>query len=645
MIRVLEKTVADKIAAGEVIDRPVSVVKELAENALDAGANSLTCEIKNGGKSFIRITDDGTGIPADEAALAFVRHATSKIETAKDLDAIQTLGFRGEALASIAAVSRTSMITKTRENRTGCRIVIHGGEKIEETAVGCPDGTTMIVSDLFYNTPARRKFLKSDSAEAARIIELMSELACANPEVRFRMISSGRTVFATRGDGDLKGTLLSVYHKQEYKNLLELEDGTPAYQLTGCISRPSLSRPTRREQVFFVNGRVVDSQVMADAVSTGYRERLFSGRHPVVYLFLTCDPGSLDVNIHPSKREVRFHDETAVRSFVSVAIRKELANLDAVIRAQDYYKELEAQKKIDKVPAEDQIDIKHLLETKRAEARAEQTKASRQAFTSQVRENGPAIRAEGPARTADEAISTAEPERTGGQTAPVSDGTALTESSLPGTAPDRAGRADFDLRAAGLAPFDIHGLTITGCIFDTYITCTDQDSFYLIDQHAAHERVFYEKLVGAYLSGKKQSQMILTPLLVDLLPAQAENAEEWMTALRDMGYETDLFGPDTIRITAIPTFMELGEAENFVRDFLDQSEEGIHPANRVVIDKLITRSCKSAVKAHDRLSLPEMQALLDQLALCANPFSCPHGRPTFIRFTTYDIEKFFKRVQ
>ncbi len=639
MIRLLDKNVSDKIAAGEVIERPVSVVKELVENALDAGAGSITCEIKNGGKSFIRVTDDGSGIPSDEAGLAFVRHATSKIETAEDLNGIKTLGFRGEALPSIASVTRTSMVTKTREERTGTRIVIHGGEIIEESRVGCPDGTTVIVSDLFYNTVPRRKFLKSDSAEAGRIIELVSELAAAASTVRFRMISSGKTVFSTRGSGDIKETLISVYHKQEYKDLLLLEGETPLYRVEGCISRPSLARSTRREQFFFVNGRVVDSTLLSDAVSAGYRKRLAAGRHPVIFLLLTCKPDMLDVNIHPGKREVRFHDEIAVRTFVTEMIQNRLAGPDAVIRAQDYYRNEEKKRGEEKIPVGEQIDIKQILETRRTEREVQNGHAGNGDLTGDEEAKEIKKCAENDASEYLKKYGAVREGAFSGASC-VNDGE-LRKSESAAYAEDLHG---FDISTDGIAPFDIKDLTVTGSIFDTYITCTDRDSFYLIDQHAAHERILYERLVSAYISDDKHSQGIFVPILIDVLPQTAETAEEWIPHLRRLGYELDLFGPDTLRITSVPAFMGLGEAESFVRDFLDQAENETETENRVIIDRLITNSCKSAVKAHDHLTYDEAKALMSELSVCLNPFSCPHGRPTFIRFTRHDIERFFKRV-
>ncbi|MGI6211021.1 MAG: DNA mismatch repair endonuclease MutL [Anaerovoracaceae bacterium] len=639
MIRVLDKKVYDKIAAGEVIERPVSIVKELIENSIDAGSSRITCEIKNGGKTLIRVTDDGSGIPADQAETAFLRHATSKIEKAEDLEEVESLGFRGEALASIAAVTRTTLITKVRDSKTGVRIAISGGTVIEKEPVGCPEGSTMIVTDLFYNTPARRLFLKTDAAESGLISELIAEYALAYPDIAFQMISGGKILFTSTGGGDLKKTILAVTHQREYENLIEVEDEEQGIGVRACISRPSLTRASRRDQVFFVNGRVVKSRILDQAVSKGYRERLFENRYPVVFLLITMDPRTLDVNIHPAKREVRFHDEKQVQDAVSRILTRALATDDAVIHARDYVREPEKANGQENAgnrnagsEENEQVDIKQILQRKReGDARREAGASAddpETAGASFVHE-----REEGALNTGEEVSS--EMQEHGPE-----------EPQEPSAAaPDRSGKPELEIDEPGRRPFTFDDLEVTGCVFDTYITCVDRESFYLIDQHAAHERIFYEKLVGNYMASQKLSQVILPPLVLDLPLTVSENEYDWICSLRDMGYAIEEFGPSTYIVKEIPTFMELSEAEKFIYDFTENLGHGQDVRNKVVIDKLITKSCKSAVKAHDHLSEQEQRQLIRDLAKCRNPFSCPHGRPTFIRFTKYDLERFFKRVQ
>ncbi|MDO5302586.1 MAG: DNA mismatch repair endonuclease MutL [Clostridia bacterium] len=613
MIRVLDKIVADKIAAGEVIERPISIVKELVENSIDSGADSIIVEIKKGGKTYIRVTDNGCGIPDDEAETAFLRHATSKITTAKDLDAIETLGFRGEALASIAAVTHTELITKTAESKSGVRLLIHGGEVISNGKTGCPDGTTFVITDLFYNTPARLKFMKSDSAESSQIIEFMSMIALAFPQIRFRFINNGNIVFSTTGQGDLLSTILSVYKLSEYKDLVPVDFSSFGNRVTGYISKPSLSRTSRRNQVFFVNGRVVSSKVIEKGVNEGYKERLFEGRFPVCFLFIHTNPEKLDVNIHPNKKEVRFDDEHEIINLVSAGIVNALLRNSAVIEAKAKdVKNYEPQ-------------VKAIVQT---QATADMPKA-----------DAPKI------------VEPAEPVENVKKAEPIEKAEQVDIKQILSSKPPRVAekviepdRPLINIDAPVNKPFDFDNLNPTGAIFNTYITATDDNGFYLIDQHAAHERVFYEKLVGEYLADEKPRQPILTPIIIETAPSVIEMKEEWLGCLEEMGFDIDEFGGNSLVVREIPTFMSMLEAENFVREYLDSAADGGKTVNTVVVNKLITKSCKAAIKAHDHLSIAEIESLLNQLKACRNPFSCPHGRPTFIRFTKYEIEKMFKRV-
>ena len=681
MIKVLEKNVADKIAAGEVIERPVSIVKELVENSVDSGADSIVVEIKNGGKSYIRVTDNGCGISSDEAETAFLRHATSKIETAGDLDAIETLGFRGEALASIAAVTHTEFITKTREEKTGTRILIHGSEVLEKKKTGCPDGTTIVVTDLFYNTPARRKFLKTDSAESGQIIDFMSQIALAYPAVRFRFINNGSILFSTTGNGDLLSAVLSVYKLREYQDLLPVSHEENGNTVTGYISRPSLSKSNRKNQVFFVNGRVVNSKVIERGLTEGYRERLFDRRYPVAFLFLKTDPGRLDVNIHPNKKEVRFDNEAEIVSLVESGVKSALGTRAAVAEVKNVFKESEGEGKTKNVASVDeQVDIKYILSNKRKEAGKIELETSERADSTENRiyEQAEFVIPPSNKDIADITMEAAEkqaeykpvseftvferktddisepslektqfvpPPR---QNAPVSKTKSSAENDIDGNlgvSLSKGGcKPDITIDAPALQPFDFTDLTLTGAIFDTYITAVDHKNFYLIDQHDAHERVIYEKLVEEYLSEEKLCQPILMPIVIEVPLSVKENEYDWLDSLCDMGFLIEEFGQNSYVIREIPTFMTLSEAEEFAKEFTDSVTDGTKLQNTVIINKLITKSCKSAVKAHDRLSMEEMKALIAQLAVCRNPFSCPHGRPTFIRLSQYEIEKMFKRV-
>lgn len=592
MIKVLEKNIADKIAAGEVIERPISIVKELVENAIDAGANSIVVEIKNGGKLYIRITDNGCGIENDQVETAFLRHATSKIVSAADLDSIETLGFRGEALASIGAVTHTELITKTKDNTIGTKLLIHGGTVIQNQGIGCPTGTTIVVTDLFYNTPARLKFLKSDSAESSLIIDFISQMALAYKDIKFRFINNDDIVFSTMGNGNRFNTILSVYKQKELENLVPVSYNEGDNSLEGYISTPAFSKTTKRSQIFFVNGRVVNSKILEKAVIEGYKERLFDGRHPVTFLFLHTSPYDLDVNIHPNKKEVRFDKENDIIDFVSKGIKEALGTKEAVIEIKDIFRE----KIIEMKPEEKQGNIKELLSTKR--------------------EHGVIL----PPKVSD-------------------DTSVVKDSTISYQLPQKV-TIDKPL----LTPFDFDDITITGSIFGTYITATDEKNFYLIDQHAAHERIFYEKLVTEYENSTKARQPILIPIIMEVSLSVKENSFSWLNSLNNMGYTIEDFGQNSYIIKEIPTYMDISEAEEFAKTFVEEINENTDLKNHVIINKLITKSCKSAVKAHDYLSMEEINALIKDLSKCVNPFSCPHGRPTFIKLSNYEIEKMFKRV-
>ena len=598
MIKLLEKKVADKIAAGEVVDRPLSVVKELVENSIDAGSDAVVVEIKKGGKNYIRVSDNGCGINAEEVTTAFKRHATSKITAAEDLESIQTLGFRGEALASIAAVSRTELITKTAESKTGTSITVEGGETAGISAIGCDSGTTVIVRDLFYNVPARYKFMKSDSAEAGLITEFVSQMALAYPDIKFKLINNESVQFLTQGRGDRYNSILTIYSKDIGKSLIPIEYETGEMKLEGYVSNVGESRNSRKNQIFFVNGRVITSRVMDTAVKNAYKERLFMGRFPIAFLFLSVKPDTLDVNIHPNKKEIRFDDEKSVEQFVTEAIKQALSTKDAApavnaslikpekpenkvktpLTAQETETEIKpAPEKViisRKPEKTNQLNIKELLSTMREE--------------SEIRENTSII------------------------------------------------------KPAVSRPFEFTGLTVRGSVFATYIIAEDDSDMYLIDQHAAHERIFYEKLIKQFETEEKLHQPVLMPVIFSL-PVTVTD-EQWLNVLSDMGYTIEQFGERIYRITEIPMFMGISEAEDFVKDFISSINEETDLKSQKTLDTIASKACKSAVKANDNLSDIEITQLIKDLAGCDNPFSCPHGRPTFIKLGKYQIERMFRRV-
>jgi len=607
----LPKDVADKIAAGEVVDRPVSVVKELMENSIDAGASSVVVEIRNGGKSYIRVTDNGSGISKADAGLAFKRHATSKIRSASDLDHIESLGFRGEALASIAAVSKVELITKTAGEKSGIRIRTEGGEIREIDDTGCPEGTTVIVADLFFNTPARLKFLKPDSTESTLIIDLVSKMALAYPNIKIRLINNGNILFSTAGKGDIYSSILTIYSREVGEKLIRFREENDSMSLEAFISAPHNSKTNRKSQIFFVNGRYISSKIIENAVADAYREKLIEGRYPIAFLFLKVAPEKLDVNIHPNKKEVRFAEEQTVREFITEAIRGVLKRKEAIpeiternlftFRQPGFISDVPGKPPVSAEPwnkpengdffrsSGTQVDIKKLLYEQRRQENEIQAPESRQINESV------------------ETYGTAE-------------------------------------KTPEQKVFNLEDLKLTGSIFGTYITAADEDSFYLIDQHAAHERIFYEQLMAQFQSEEKAQQLLLAPLVINVSHTIKNDTSELLDFLGNLGFQIEEFGPAAYLMKAVPVFMELKEAEDFIDYILDNISEDADLKDQRKIDAIITNACKKAVKANDVLDMREIERLIADLAKTKNPYSCPHGRPTFIRLTKYEIEKMFKRV-
>jgi len=596
-IHTLPKDIAEKIASGEVVERPLSVVKELVENSLDAGASSVTVEITNGGTDYIRVTDDGSGIPRDDVELAFERFATSKIDRYEDLGSLRTLGFRGVALSSIAAVSKVELLSRTEGQKAGRRIAIEGGTVFELSDAAAEEGTTVVVRELFYNTPERRKFLKSDNSEASLIIDYVSKMALAAPDVRFRMISNGSILFFTQGKGDIKRAIMTVYSPVLAGKLSEVYGVSekPSMTLKGFAGAPSDSRKSRRYQMFFVNGRWVRSRLLEKAVDEAYSDKLFEGRFPNVFLFLETDPSSLDVNLLPNKTEVRFYDEEAVEDLVIRSIRKALRQPDAA-------PELKMEAPAD-IPAISDAAAEFLREqaARRSESAVSKSSASeyREDYFAQLR------------KERDEGFNVQE------------------EIPVYGKDKDPEG-------------FDFSRLEIVGQVFATYIICRDENCMYIFDQHAAHERVMFERFLKAADEGEVAVQPLIVPVVIQLSAAQKACAEERFDLLESYGFKLEEFGPDSYAVRECPAFLSLEEAESFIAAVLEDDVPG-RGSGRLGRDAITMRACKSAVKGNDILSEAEIRQLLADLQQTENPYSCPHGRPTFLTLSLGDIEHMFKR--
>lgn len=653
MIRVLEKKIADKIAAGEVVERPLSIIKELVENSIDAGSSKITVEIKNGGKSYIRITDNGCGIDENEVDIAFVRHATSKIFDEEDLNRIGTLGFRGEALASIAAVSRVEMITKTEDGSVGRKILIYGGETVENSPIGAPNGTTVIVRDLFYNTPARLKFLKSDKAESSKIIEFITNMTLAYPNIKFMLINNDKILFSTNGKGNRMQVIATVTSNKEIENLIGFNYEQDSITVNGYTSKPSYSKATRKDQIFFVNGRVVDSKIIEKGINIAYGDRLFEGRFPICYLFIDVDLERVDVNIHPNKTQIRFFDEERVVETVAKGLISALNSKEALTVAHSSSGQgglqvgygignkqgNKAAENRFQILASDQNSVEDAVNTfDTVNTLQENTdKKTDLAYNNSKKEEQHSS-----VRESLKEVDLSEKEFI--QVEEILKGYRQEEKSRIQKEKDTSIQTEILNGFKKKNRFDFSNMEIIGQFFGTYIQLKDENSIYFIDQHAAHERVYFEKFLNNYNSSQKNKQVILFPILINGDYRHKELESIWMEILDKLGFTVEEFGVNIYRVTEIPMFLKIDEADRFLSDFMDSINEYGDFSKKDTIDKIATKACKAAIKANDILKTEEISQLLIDMSKCENPFSCPHGRPTFIKMTKNDMEKRFKRT-
>ena len=647
MIRILDEFIADKIAAGEVIERPLSIVKELIENSIDAGSSQIVIEIKNGGKSYIRVTDNGSGIVSDEIELAFERHATGKISKLSDLDHINTLGFRGEALASITAISRLTVYSKTADSELGTKLKMQGGTTVSIEKTGMNTGTTMVVEDVFYNTPARRKFMKSDAAEATVIIDMIQKIAIYYSHIAFRLINNKQTIIATPGTGDMLTTIQSIY--PSYRELIEI-DGDYVH---GFISDPGSTKSNKRGQIFFVNGRYISSSTIEKGIIKGYGDRIFSG-HPICILFIEVNPETIDVNIHPNKKEIKFlHEEDIVKD-IENAIKRVINSENTIPSAMGLRSEGTFDTK-----ASSAVDItasnaeRLSSETYQDNSLKSDEKKSTQvniksflASKTRVSDITDTYTPDGLAESTQNCTDT-DSVKGGFEEANHNNSASNANNNdvkINDNAKDNAIiKKQIAIKAPNVQTLDFDSLVYKGYLFDTYIIMQSTDIAYLIDQHAAHERIMYERFITVYNNSEHVSQPMLMPFSIETSSDVYAAERFWMDDLARLGFDIDDFGNNTFIVRGIPTYMDRGEAELFIHTYIEDPESRSDRGNTTVIDKLIMRSCKAAVKGNNKLSTMEIEELIKQLSNCVNPFSCPHGRPTFIRFTLSEISHAFKR--
>lgn len=620
-IRVLDDSTINKIAAGEVIERPSSIIKELVENSIDAGADDITIEVTGGGISSIRIIDNGKGIEKEDLRTAFQRHATSKLTSITDLYTISSLGFRGEALASIAAVSKVELMSRTRESIIGNRIIVNGGKIELEEECGCPEGTIISISDVFFNTPARLKFLKSESREGMYITSLIENLALSNTNISFKYKLNNKVILTTRGDGDLKAVLLSVYGKQVINNIIIIDGIKDFIKVKGFIGNSSISKNSRNNQSIYINGRFVKNKTVTAAVEAAFKSMLTINKFPFFVLAITVNPEFIDVNVHPTKAEVKFQDEQivfkAVYHCVKEALLSEPGIKDAII--------------MEEKPAF-AINVPKLNYTQET-----------MDFRGEISLTSNDINKEVVQNKDKEAFL---PERN----MPLQDTSHMCDRTYEKTPDADKERKHFDISYAGVnekltkVP-KFEPLAVIGQLHFMYIIAEGMEEMYLIDQHAAHERVYYEKYLEEYNQSHVQSQNLMVPIVIELSLSEKHSVLQNNELFTRLGYEIEDFGGNSISLRAIPVIYGNPNAKELFYEIIEEmdlnSKDILHSIDKV----FYTMACKSAIKAGDKLTLKEMSELIEQLRTCDNPFNCPHGRPTIIKMSYYELEKKFKRIQ
>ncbi len=584
-IALLNQDTIDKIAAGEVIERPGSVVKELVENAIDAKATAITVEIKEGGISFIRITDNGYGIKHDEVPLAFLRHSTSKIRSAEDLLCVSSLGFRGEALSSIAAVARVELITKTAEALTGTRYLIEGSAEIANEEIGAPEGTTFLVKDLFYNIPARRKFLKTAQTEGTYVTDLIEKLAVSHPDISFKYISNNQTKLHTSGNGSRRDVIYHIYGRDITAALLPVEYECSFFSVSGFTGEPSVSRGNRNYENYYINGRYIKSTLISRAVEEAYKSFMMQHQYPFTVLYFTFPSEILDVNVHPSKMELRFGNPQDIYGSLSSAVYDVLSHRELISEVP-----VTEPRKREQVQPVVRQQVPEPFEKRRIEEIVYEPKIKPPASVSE-------------------------------------------QITLADTSP------------AFLTPEAKKKHRMIGQLFKTYWLVEYEDRLYMIDQHAAHEKVLFEQNMKRFKNREITSQTISPPVVVSLDANEEEMLKEHLSSIQEFGYEIEHFGGREYMICAVPDYLGNIDIKDLFTEMLDDfSNLGGRTTPEQVYDRLATMSCKAAVKGNDALGIKEADALVEELLSLDNPFNCPHGRPTIIAMSKYEIEKKFKRV-
>ena len=618
-IRPLSENLIGKIAAGEVVERPAAAVKELVENSLDAGATAVTVEIREGGMDSIRVADNGCGIDESDIRMAFERHATSKISREQDLNAIATLGFRGEALASIAAVSRVTMTTRTAERETGLKIRNEGGKITDIRETACPTGTTVVVNDLFYNVPVRKGFMKKAAQEATAVHELMTQMLLSRPDISFRYISNGKTEFHSPGDGQTATALQTVYGSRAMKAMKPVDDHGNGLIIRGFVGIGENARGNRSQELFFINGRVMHSRILNEALENACRERVMIGKFPVCALYLTIPYEAVDVNVHPNKLEVRFRDETGVYEAVHSAVLNALKEQDAF--AQPVPMNLVKDREPPAEPAAERIQ-KPLPEQKASVSVSRTLPAEATASTqAQVPKPAPESR---PVRV---------PEPSAERTFPV-----------PPAAPSPKMQEKAE-QISTILPEVRKPMKVFGALFNTFILVEYEDQLLLVDQHAVHERLLFDRLMQEHAAGDRAGQELLVPIVISVTNTEQRLLEDNREALESIGMIAEAFGERDMAIRTIPMILGEAQARDFVRDVIEELQSGRDPTFEKKRTALLQTACKHAVKGGDPLTEDELRSLLDTMIEQKVTPTCPHGRPLVVAISHRELDKKFKRIQ
>ncbi len=681
-IHVLNQDTINKIAAGEVIERPMAVVKELTENAIDADANAITVEVKDGGKALIRMTDNGVGMNEEDVRLAFTPHATSKIDDAEDLLRVSTLGFRGEALASISSVSQLEMVTKTRNELMGCRYEADGGKERTLEAVGCPDGTTILVRNLFFNTPARLKFLKSSPTEAGYINTLIERLALSHPDISFRFINQNQTKLHTSGNGNLKDVIYHIYGKDITSNLLEVNASEVSCQVKGFIGKPIISRGNRNYMNYFINGRYIKSSTIHKAIEDAYQPYTMQHRYPFTVLHFTVAPELVDINVHPQKMEIRFSDAQGIYQSVYHAISEALKHREFIpevslassdskpvpqkgqatakpVREPEMFekKRMQSVQILEEIKKQDErLKKQGMMQETAVYGKRDNTETSKGMDASSdmepIQAAGSAVLNIGQAEATENTVPNMEQTKTTGNTVPNMEQTENAPNTVPHT--ERTNEVRYNVHDPVQESFFDKGILseqaqkevkIIGQVFDTYWILQYDSAMYMVDQHAAHEKVLYERFMRQFSEKKPIVQLLQPPVVLTLTMQEEQAVKEHMSVFEELGYQIEPFGGREYVVNGVPAHLPQIGNEELLKEVIDAMvDEHARPTPDILKDKIASMSCKAAVKGNNRLPREQMEELLRELMTLENPYHCPHGRPTMIKMTKTELDKKFKRI-